>query len=497
MDLSQIDIQLEKRSNAEAVQLGFVIARRYFMSLAIASLLPMLPFILLGTLLVLVGQPIWASILVWWLKPFYDRVILFNLSRLIFSEKRDFWQILASCKAVLGKGLWLNLSFFRFSPIRGVSMCIQLLEGLSGNAYRRRCNYIVMTIGGAATAVWVGLVHFEFFLSLNLVLLFDWGDERMSILEYFFSGYEREPNLLLEWLLFICYAVAVWLIEIFYVATTFMLYINRRIELEGWDIEIAFKKMAEKYAGLAKKTFVFAIVMVGAMLLTLPQSSYAEAVIIDNQQNKEQLQQIIDREDPPPYQQQKQWQLKKQETKDRDREDLDWDGSKDLSFIGVLLKGAALIFLAWLIYLLYRSRETWMGMFTGNSKAKVTKAPSMVMGMQVTKESLPDDIIAEVRRLIAKGQLTEALSLLYRGTLSDLIYSFEIDIHESYTEGDCLRIARKKIAPAAYAYFSQLTKQWQQMVYAHQAVTEEALVGLSNEWNRYFSAPKDQQAGTI
>lgn len=492
MDLSRIDIKLQKRSNAEAAQLGFVLARRYFSTLAIASALPMLPFYLLGCALIFLDYPVLASVLLWWMKPFYDRVILFNLSRLIFSEKRDFWQILASMRAAAKNGLWLNLTFFRFSPTRGVSLCLQVLEGLKGKDYSKRRNYILMTVGGGAAAIWLGLVLFEFFLSMNFVAIIDFNDERVSIWNYIFDYQRQEANAFLEWILFSCYAVALWLVEIFYVTSTFMLYINRRIELEGWDIEIAFKKIAEKYAGLLRKSFGFVILMASLLMTAVPNTGYAEAVVIDPEQEKTTLQQIIDNEEPPPYEIKGKWVLRAQDKPEA--KESDWDFfNLDFSFMGILLKLAALLALIWVIYLVVSRRALWIGVFSRKAQAEQAKRPSVVMGMQVSKESLPNDIISEVKRLIQAGKLTEALSLLYRGTLSDLIYSYEIDIHESYTEGDCLRIARRKIAPAAYAYFAQLTKAWQTMVYAHQPLREDALIGLSAEWSSYFSSEKDHQ----
>ena len=46
----------------------------------------------------------------------------------------------------------------------------------------------------------------------------------------------------------LAYLVALFLIEPLYVASDFTLYLNRRTELEGWDIEIAFRQLAARRA---------------------------------------------------------------------------------------------------------------------------------------------------------------------------------------------------------------------------------------------------------
>src|SRR5512145_26648 len=47
------------------------------------------------------------------------------------------------------------------------------------------------------------------------------------------------------------YAAAVLVLEPFYVAAGFALYLNRRTLLEGWDIEVALRRIAERHAAAA------------------------------------------------------------------------------------------------------------------------------------------------------------------------------------------------------------------------------------------------------
>ena len=46
----------------------------------------------------------------------------------------------------------------------------------------------------------------------------------------------------------IVYALVILALEPFYVAAGFALYLNRRTLLEGWDIELALRRIAERHA---------------------------------------------------------------------------------------------------------------------------------------------------------------------------------------------------------------------------------------------------------
>ena len=59
-----------------------------------------------------------------------------------------------------------------------------------------------------------------------------------------FSGQARHPfaeaGLLLAWY------IAMSIVEPFHVAAGFSLYLNRRTELEAWDLELAFRRLRER-----------------------------------------------------------------------------------------------------------------------------------------------------------------------------------------------------------------------------------------------------------
>ena len=98
-------------------------------------------------------------------------------------------------------------------------------------------------------------------------------------------------------------------------------------------------------------------------------------------------------------------------------------------------------------------------------RAKAASAVSHVRDLDVRPESLPDDVGAAAWALWQSGQVPAALSLLYRGALSRLIHRFEVPISAASTEGECLDLARGRLAPEALRYVTQLVRAWQASTY--------------------------------
>ena len=65
--------------------------------------------------------------------------------------------------------------------------------------------------------------------------------------------------------------------------------------------------------------------------------------------------------------------------------------------------------------------------------------PDTLFGLDVRPESLPDDVPAAARAMLAKGDIRGALALIYRATLVFLLQDGKVEIANGDTEGDCLR----------------------------------------------------------
>lgn len=91
--------------------------------------------------------------------------------------------------------------------------------------------------------------------------------------------------------------------------------------------------------------------------------------------------------------------------------------------------------------------------------------PSHVRDLDIRPESLPDDVGAAAFALWQRGEQRAALALLYRGMLSRLVHVHAVPIRASSTEGECLALARPRLAEPSALYATRLVELWAAAVY--------------------------------
>jgi len=142
-----------------------------------------------------------------------------------------------------------------------------------------------------------------------------------------------------------------------------------------------------------------------------------------------------------------------------------------------MVVAAAVIWLGWYLY-----RNQHLFRFHLNKSAPPPEPPKVVMGMNITRESLPDDIVAAALAAWDAGQGREALSLLYRGALSWLVTQRRVPIRDSDTEEDCLAQVTLKAPQEESRFFQGLTGAWVQTAYATLPLRREDVVALCKAW---------------
>jgi hypothetical protein len=235
-----MQLRLRPRGNMEACDLGIRLCQVHAADVYRCYLLVALPAMLIcaATYPIASGLPV---ILIWWLKPWLDRTIMFVLSRAVFGQstgRQDLW---LNRVAVLGGQWLLHLTLRRLSPRRCFTQAAYQLEGLRGAQRRQRLRQLRQRAGGAGTGVTFVFANVELCLLLGLYsLLVLFAPEGRDVnlwqsLTIDVGGWINVANTV-----FYCLVVA--FLEPLYVAAGFGLYLNRRVELEAWDIEQEFRR---------------------------------------------------------------------------------------------------------------------------------------------------------------------------------------------------------------------------------------------------------------
>lgn len=249
MDLDSLTIEIRPRRAYEAIDLGLRLARAN----AVALWGVFVPVVLAAgaaICLLLRDSPGWAALLVWWLKPCYDRVALHVLSRAVFGETIGVRAGLKALPRVMRGGMLRALTTSRFDAARSLNLALWQLEHLRGAAWRRRMALIETPV--RATAGWLTVTFAWFELTLAATVagtLMFMVPEAMweSVTAWWWSLTARD--VLFQWVALGTWILSVAILEPLYVAGGFGLYLNRRAELEAWDIEIAFRRMAQRGPG--------------------------------------------------------------------------------------------------------------------------------------------------------------------------------------------------------------------------------------------------------
>jgi hypothetical protein len=178
------------------------------------------------------------SVALWCCKPWIDRTILFVLSRAAFGQPTSLAELWDAQRQVWWRQLLLTFTLQRLSPWRSFTQPVYQLEGLSLLKARNRVLQIRAAGTRAATLVTSAFATAETCLTISFTSLVFWfapAGQKPDLSALFTGGSGVSDFMLL--VPPVSYALAVLFLEPFYVAAGFAMYLNRRAELEAWDVE--------------------------------------------------------------------------------------------------------------------------------------------------------------------------------------------------------------------------------------------------------------------
>ena len=180
------------------------------------------------------------GLVLWCAKPWLDRTILFVLSRAAFGQTTTPSDVWKAQRQVWWSQLLFTCTVRRLSLWRSFTQPVYQLEGLSIRDAGARVRQIRQRSMGSALMVAQAFILSETALVLGLVSLVFWFAPA-GMTPGFLEVFSGEPGFL-ALAGPVAYAVTVMFFEPFYVAAGFAMYLNRRAELEAWDIEQEFRR---------------------------------------------------------------------------------------------------------------------------------------------------------------------------------------------------------------------------------------------------------------
>ena len=448
MQPADIAVELRPRTPWESIDLGLAMLQRWWRQAyaAHAALLFALASIAVGAAWIL-ARPWVALVAVWWLKPVYDRIVLHVLSRAVFGNVQGARAALNEAGEWTG-GLFWALTLGRLDLARSFNLPVVQLEGQRGGAARERRSLLGRRARGYAVWLTIVFLHFEavlywsfyFFASLLMPAT---AQETRDFFDALFSneawGYDDVA----------AYAMAVLILEPFYVAGGFALYLNRRTLLEGWDLEVALRRIAARAAPVL-------------LLLFIALPAFAQP-----QDPKREIAEVL--KDPIfGYERDAMGWQPRNPSKDNDatRRDFRFAGwlAEFARYLMWALVAAALVYALWWLARNFRPQRA--------PPVERYQAPASLFGMELAPETLPPDVPAAALKLMEAGKIREALALLYRGSLSRLVHQRGVQLRSSHTELEVLALAPSD-------YLRDLVGAWRACAYADRLPPPQTVTRLA------------------
>ncbi|MGV3517530.1 DUF4129 domain-containing protein [Luteitalea sp.] len=512
MPRDALAVVLRPRNDWEAADLGIELTRTWVRPLARAWALAYLAPALV--LVAVTPRPVATALVVWWLRPWAERVLLAILARLTFSREVGLREALATVfnQGVRTPGPWLaSLTWRRLSPVRTIWLAVWHLEGLRGRGARDRVRVLTREgLGAAASCTVVGVVATVLLaVAIVVTVLSLLPDATGAALAEW--GADGAPLPLREartWALVAVLAdglVAPWV-----TGAVFGLYISRRTDLEAWDIEVVLRDLARR---VATTGLVVLALVVGAAArearahqepvpsgmvetTTDPGDAIDEAVDVADEEAPEdesvpfdpqaKVRHILKQTEFGRTETIQQWQLRPMDPIEP-REPAPWflwlvERIPALArALRLVMWGVGAVAVLWLARVVLRARTNRRRQTTADEPVAVHYDAGAL-----ASASRPD-VGARARVAIDQGRMVEALALLYAGALAAATDRGWLDVHPGDTEAECLSRARGRVPQETDDALRALVRAWQAAAYARRVPSRDQALALCDIYAHHFS----------
>ncbi|EMR4106630.1 TPA: DUF4129 domain-containing protein [Stenotrophomonas maltophilia] len=513
MRIDHLDVALRARSGWEAMELGSALSRRHARAVWGSWLLASAPlfaiFNALGWWLDAFG---WAWLAMWWCKPLFERAPLYVLSRGIFGEPVGALAALRAQRSWGNAGFWGYLGWRRFSVLRSLCLPVNLLEGNAPAQRGARRRAVAAGAAGAAVVLTVACMAFEAVLvsgAIGAVFMF-MPLELMS--ESWRAAWDMIGQDTPAWAQ-LGFNLACWLASVligpFYVGAGFGLYLNRRTQMEAWDVEIALRRLRERLLPAAS-TLVL-LLCLALPLASAPVHAQDAQTVAEQADDAEEdedsaeepataandpantpamifgaapvdtagFRQAVNRayEDPlqRPTRQVTRWKpIEQAEEKKKEDKALQSDGrdkgersnrKAGIAWLARLAEWGLWGLLGVLLLVLLLTARLWLPWLRGSGRRKADAAPPVVEEQVELPVVLPPDVATQAGLLWDQGRPRQALALLYRASVRTVGERSGIALPPGATEAQCLRASRRMPDATDRELFARIVRMWQYAAY--------------------------------
>jgi len=399
----------------------------------------------------------------WWLKPLFDRIVLHIVSKRFFGSSsllklKDIGRGISEMR----RGLLGDLLWRRFSLGRAARMPVRVLERLGAKQFAQRKK--VLEGGGINFCSFISVLG----LALEAALLL--GEVLFALMtaSLFFPTaveYLQENYQITEVFIFAAFCFNYILVESLYVCMGFGLYINSRVEVEGWDLELLFKKFARPLK----------IALLVCLFTALPFSAYSQSTSdfpddfpVADAQAVLDLQEIL--ASPDFGSEREGWTIRFKNSDYEELPDLDLETGleKIRNLFGFLLRlFVVLVVLAFAVFVSYwlikNRRKIIRGELFARKPFRLVKSRRPESSGE-SAESL-FSIFSKAEDFFQKGNLREAWAACFSGCLGAYSLSCSIAFPADATEYDCLALVREA-ADYRERDFDEIVQNWILFAYA-------------------------------
>ncbi|GHV49569.1 hypothetical protein AGMMS49579_01640 [Spirochaetia bacterium] len=457
-------LALRRRSFWEAADAGLLLWRRDFFYFLPFFAIPLWVCAFGLRMLPEVMRP-WLTLMLWFFKPLFDRPVLHVIGVRFFEPRSGARRLLQGLGKSILRGLPGDLLWRRFSPWRAVMMPVRVLEGLKPAQVRQRKQRL--SNGGVDFCVLITVWGYilEGILLIGEILFLFMVIELMqeNYITSIFDFLEQK-----ELFYFTAYCVNYMLVESLYVCMGFGLYINSRVEVEGWDLEVLFRSFLQKSPRPVRSGSVLVLCLF--LFLLVPTDGYAQTEAADNTTVNVPLEILEDILGSKDFGGEKDgWGIRPRQQREQ-KPPFVFNTASWVDLIkkifAVLLRGVLVLAIAALLFFsiiyVFRLKNRFPLPFRRRLNEQVLHTGSV-------SES-PEQLLEQARSFHARGELREAWAACFAAALSVWSTYRRLSFPSNATEYGCLAIVRQADAvplasAAEIAGFGELVFTWAAFAY--------------------------------